>query len=125
MAATVQSQAIQNANTIMSLAAQLLALSSAITQVGNAWTDDSSANTLNAMATVALNTDGSQGTADGSPNNAHPLSLTLFPTLTRSISSNQIASMLTVLQTIPTLVGGSAVGAQAGMRAILNSATGG
>ena|ERR1700678_2502120 len=123
--ATVQSQAIQNANTIISLAQQLLTISQQITTVSAAWSDDNTANTLNAMGTVALNADGSLGTPDGTPNTAHPLNLTTYPTLNRAISANSLAAMLTILNNIPLYVAGTAVGATSGVRGILNSATGG
>lgn len=122
---TIQSQAIQNANTIMNLATQLLSLSQQVTIVNNAWLDDATANTLNAMGTVALNADGTLGTADPSPNTSHPLNLALYPTLNRALSANQIASMLTVLNSIPSFVAGNAIASTASVRAILNSATGG
>jgi hypothetical protein len=123
--ATQQTQAIQNVNTIISLAQQLLALSTSITSINNAWQDDGTANVINAMGTQALNTDGSLGAADGSPNNAHPMNLTTYPTLSRAISANQVASLLTVLNNIPVYVSGSSVSATAGVRGILNAATGG
>lgn len=123
--ATNNTQAIQIANGLISCANQLLALYNQIGVLNTAWTDDAVANTLNAMTTVALNSDGTQGTADSTPNVAHPISLTVYPTLNRSISANQLASLNTVLGTITTLVNGSAVSAQSGFRAIINNATGG
>lgn len=125
MAATQQSQAIQNANTIIALAGQFLTLNYAIAQISNAWADDGTATVLNAMGTTALGADGTAGAADGSPNVAHPLDLSKYPALSRAISANQIASLLTELQTVTTLVAGSAVSAQPGMRGILNAAVGG
>ncbi len=123
--ATEQTQAIQNANAIISLAGQLLTLSQQITSASNAWTDDSTANVLNAMGTVTLNADGTLGAADGSPNVAHPLNLALYPALSRALSANQIAALLTILNNIPTYVAGSAVSATAGVRGILDQAVGG
>lgn len=125
MSASPQTQAIQNANTIISLAAQLLTLSQSITQVNNAWQDQGSANVLNAMATRAAKTDGTLGTADVTPNNANPIDIGAYITLNRAISSNTLAAMLTVLNNIPTYVAGSAVAATSGVRAICNQATGG
>jgi hypothetical protein len=62
---------------------------------------------------------------DGAPNVAHPINPTLYPTMNRAISSNQIAQLKTILDGIVAYVGGSAVTTQAGARAILNIAVGG
>lgn len=123
--ATLQSQAIVNVNTIINLASQLLTLSSAIAAVNNAWLDDGTANVINAMGTVTLNTDGTLGTADLTANVTHPFNVVTYPTLLRAISANQVASLLTVLNNIPTYVAGTAVAATPGVRGILNAAIGG
>jgi|SRR5262252_6017693 len=124
---TVQSQAIQNANTITQLAAQLLNLYIAIQNVSNAWTDDGTANAINAFPTAPQNTDGSLGTADTTPNNAHPIDtrVSQFTALQRTLSANQYASTLTILQNVVNYVNGQAVAATPGVRGILNQATGG
>jgi hypothetical protein len=124
MAATPQSQAIGIANQLISMAQVLNDLYQTVTILNQQWTDDAVANTLNAMGTVAQNADGSLGAADATPNPAHPLNLTTYPTLYRAVSANQIASLLTILQNILTYVNGSAVSATGGVRANLNNVTG-
>lgn len=126
MSVNPQTQAIQTANQIIALASTLLGVYQQMVIIDAAWTDNGAANILNALKTVALNADGSAGTSDGvTPNVTHPIDPALFPTLTRSLSANQIASMKTILDNIVTYVNGGAVSATASARAILNSATGG
>jgi hypothetical protein len=125
MSATQQSQAIQVANNFCANAAAILAAYQEIIALDAAWTDNGVANVLNALATAALNADGTLGTADGSPNNAHPIDTRLYPTLQHTMSSNAIASLKTVIDNIVTYVNGSAVSATPSARAILNGGTGG
>lgn len=125
MPATSQSQAIQTANTIMSLSSQLLSIYQQMVIIDAAWTDDAVAATVAAMATTALNADGSAGTADGSPNVTHPIDLSKYATLSRAVSSNQIGQAKTIMDGIVAYVGGQAVSTQGAARAILNAVTGG
>jgi hypothetical protein len=125
MSATPQSQAIQVANQLMSLSQQLLQIYQQMLVLDAAWTDDVVATTIAAMTTTVLNADGSLGAADGAPNVAHPISLTVYPTLSRAASSNQIAQAKTIMDGIVSYVGGQAVTTQVGARAILNAVSGG
>jgi hypothetical protein len=125
MSATPQSQALQIANQIMSLSQQLLGIYQQMVILDAAWTDDAAAATIAAMTTTTLNGDGSQGSADATPNTAHPISLTLYPTLSRAVSSTQIAQAKTIMDGIVSYVGGTAVTTQASARPILNAVTGG
>ena len=124
---TQQSQAIQNANTIISLSQQVMGLYVAITQANNAWNDDGSLTVIQALATCALNADGSLGTADGTPNNAHPIDIRVAANsgLSRAASENTIASCLTQLNNIVSFINGNAVAATPGVRSLLNQVTGG
>lgn len=125
MPATQQTQSIQIANQLIGLSSQLMSIYTQMVVLDAAWTDNGTANVLNAMGTVALNTDGSLGAVDGAANTAHPLDPAKYPTLSRSLSSVQITQMKTVLDNIVTYVNGSAVSATASARAILNNSTGG
>jgi hypothetical protein len=118
---TPQNQAINVANNIIGLAAQLKAVYDAYKVVSAQWTDVAVANTLNAQATALANTDGSLGAADGTPNVAHPIATV---GLSRALSANQVTSMKTVLDGFVTYVEGGAVSANPGARAILSSAAG-
>lgn len=125
MTTTPNTQAIQVANQLMSLSQQLIGIYQQMVVLDAAWSDDSVATTIAAMTTTALNSDGTLGTADGSPNVAHPISLTAYPTLSRAVSSNQLGQAKTIMDGIVAYVGGSAVSTQAGARAILNAVSGG
>lgn len=125
MTATLQSQALQVANQLMSLSQQLLGIYQQMVILDAAWSDDAAATVIAAMATTALNADGSAGTADATPNAAHPINLVTYPTLSRAVSSTQIAQAKTIMDGIVAYVGGQAVSTQVGARAILNAVTGG
>jgi hypothetical protein len=120
-----QTQAIQTANQLINLSAQLMSIYQQMVVIDAQWTDQGAANIINALGTVVLAVDGSTGAADGTPNVTHPISPTLYPSLTRSLSANQITSLKTTLDSIVTYVNGSAVTAVPTARAILNSAVGG
>jgi len=124
-AATQQTQAIAVANQLIGLSTALISIYQQMVVLDAAWTDQGTANVLNAMGTVALNTDGSTGTADVTPNVTHPLSPALYSNLSRSLSANQITSLKTILDNIVTYVNGSAVSATASARSILNTTVGG
>ena len=122
---TQQSQNIQTANQIIALAGAMLAVYQQMVVLDAAWVDNNAANQLAALPTAALKTDGSLGTADVTPVVANPIDTRVVPTLNRAVSSNQIASMKTIVDALVTLVNGSSVTAQAGARGILNAAVGG
>lgn len=125
MAATPQTQAIATANSLIALSQQLISLYQAMVILDAQWTDQAAATTLAAMGTVAQNADGSLGAADGTATVTHPLDPTKYPGLSRSISSNQIGQLKTILDGVVNYVGGSAVATQASARPILNVAVGG
>jgi hypothetical protein len=125
MASTPQSQAIQTANLIMSLSAQVLSIYQQLVTLDAFWTDNAAATFLAALSTTALNADGSPGVADGSPNTSHPINLTANPSLSRAVSFTQISQAKTILDGIVSYVGGQAVATQASARPILNAVTGG
>jgi len=126
MVASPQTQAIQAANSLIAVSQQLIQLYQTMVALDAAWTDQAVATTLAAMGTVALNSDGTSGSADGSPNTAHPLDPTKYPALSHLLSSTQIGQLKTILDNgIVNYVGGQAVSTQAGARAILNAAVGG
>lgn len=122
MGTTPQTQAIQVANGLISAAQQLMAVYALMQQLDAQWTDQNVATIVAALATAVENADGSIGTADASPNVAHPITSVL---LSRAISSTQIGQLKTILDGIVTYVNGGAVTTQAGARAILNVAVGG
>jgi hypothetical protein len=126
MSVNPQTQSIAIANQLISLAGQFLSIYQQMVILDAAWSDNGVANIINALGTVALNTDGSLGTTpDGTPVVTHPINPTLYPNLIRSLSATQITQLKTILDNIVTYVNGSAVSATASARGILNSASGG
>jgi hypothetical protein len=125
MAVNPQTQAIAVINQLENLAIQLMIIYQQMVVLDQAWTDNSMANIINALGTVVLNADGSTGAADGTPNTAHPIDPTKYPSLSRTLSATQVTQLKTILDNIVTYVNGSAVSATASARAILNSAFGG
>lgn len=124
---TQQSQAIQNANNIISLMQQLLNWYVAANQVINAWNDDGSLTVIQNLATCALNVDGSLGTADATINLAHPIDTRVAANaaLARAVSENSITSGVTQINNILSFINGNAVAATPGVRSLLNQVTGG
>jgi hypothetical protein len=120
--ATPQTQAIQVADQLIQLSQDLMAVYNQMVVLDAAWTDQAVATTLAAMQTSSLNADGSIGAVDGTPNVAHPISV---GGMTRSISSNQVAQLKTILDGVVAYINGTAVTTQASARPILNVAVGG
>lgn len=124
MAATPQSQAVQNANGLIIAAAQLMQLYNTLIMLNAEWTDDQVANILAEMQTVPLNADGSLSDApDAMPDRDNPIDPKLG--ISRAISSAQIGQLKSTLDPIVAYINGNAVAANPGARAILNAAVGG
>jgi hypothetical protein len=122
---TAQTQTLQNINTIVSLAQQLLSLYLQIVAANNAWGDDGSLAIAQALATCAQNADGSLGTADVTPNNAHVIDPRVYAALSRAVSENTVTSLLTQLNNVVSFINGNALSATPGIRSLLNQVTGG
>lgn len=122
---SLNTQAIQIANQVVSLSQALLSIYQQMVILDAAWTDNGVATIVAALATTAVNADGTAGAADGSPNVAHPINLVTYPTLSRAVSSTQITQAKTIMDGIVSYVGGTAVTTQASARGILNAVSGG
>ena len=125
MAATKQTQVLQLANTINALAPQVLALADQINQLSAQWTALNGQGVLDALGTVAQNSDGSLGAADATPTTGHPINPALFPTLARATSSYNYGATLSLLQQLAVLIGGGAAAQQSGAVDLLAQMTGG
>jgi hypothetical protein len=122
MATTAQT--IQTINTIVSLSSLAMQLYNQMATLDNLWSDESVATVIAAMNTAPLSADGTQSTTpDGTPNAAHPIMLSAYPGLSRALSSTQITQSKTILDAIASLIGGNAVSAQSGARAILTASS--
>lgn len=120
--ATPQQQALNTINNLISAAQTIIAVYNNQSALDQYWTDNNIANTLAALGTVALNADGTMGTADGTPVETHPLNPATYPSLGRTLTPTQINQIKTILDAVVSLVNGNAVSAQGGARAILNAA---
>jgi hypothetical protein len=121
MSGTLNSQGVKTANTILQLSQQMMSIYSQIVSMDAAWTDTGAATVIAAMATTAVNADGSSGASDGAPNVAHPINTVIYPQLTQSVSSTQLAQAKTILDGVRSYIEGQAVSTQIGARAILNA----
>lgn len=110
---TQETQAAAVANNIIAMCAQLNGIAAAIAAISTQWTNLSVANKVNAFPTAPLLTTGALGTADGSPTVANPIDVRVSPgsDISRAISPNNLASMLTFIQGVQSAINGSAVSA--------------
>lgn len=111
MAITPETQTANTANQIIALSSACVGLATQINTVSAAWTNGTVATKLNAFPTAPLLTTGALDVADGTPNTAHPIDVRMSPgsDISRAISANDIASLLTVLQGVANVIGGMAV----------------
>jgi hypothetical protein len=93
--ANKQDKAISQANALISLVGQFQSLRSAVNEYVNQYNSEAYNTVWNALATAAQNTDGSLGTADGTPNVAHPIDTRVVTALSRAVSANQLISAVT------------------------------
>lgn len=110
---TQETQVAGIANQIINLTNTLHGIGEQIADVAALWTNLSAATKLNAFPTAALTTTGGLGTADGTPSTSNPINTGVAPgtALSRAISSNNIAGLLTYLQGVQSAIGGSAINA--------------
>ena len=113
MAVTPETQVADVVNQILAISASLNGTAAQIAAVSAKWTNLSVANKINAFPTAALLTTGALGTADVSPVVANPIDVrtTDGGLISRAISANTIAGLLTYLQGIQTAIGGGAISA--------------
>jgi hypothetical protein len=102
MAATPQSQAINGANDLLFAMQVLQQARATCDNFLRQWTANGYGTIWNAMATTAQNADGSLGTADGTPNNAHVIDTRLAgaANLATPISATNLANAVTLLQAL-------------------------
>ncbi len=103
----------------------MLSLYQTMLALDASWTDDGVATALATLNTVAVNSDGTLGTADGTPNPAHPINPAIYPTITRAVSVNQLTLTKTIMDGFVSYIGGQAVTTQVSARLALNTMVGG
>ena len=108
-----EAQAANIANTIIQVTATLYGIEQQINQLASQWTNLSVATKLNNFPTAPLTATGALGTADGTAVVTDPIDTRAIPgtLLTRPMSANNIASLLTYLQGVSAAIAGTAVSA--------------
>jgi hypothetical protein len=100
MPATPQSQAVNLANDLLGVMTQIQAARDAADELLKKYTADNTSAIWNALPTAAQNADGSLGTADGTPNNAHPIDTRVISTLTIPLPANSLVNGVALLQAL-------------------------
>lgn len=119
MAANLNLQTIALANQAMQLIEQAADLKAQIDRFVTNWVQLDATAQLNAMPTCAVNTDGTLGMADTTPNTGHPIDTRVVTSLARAQSAFAIGSAENRLADLSSLMAGNAVGAQASWPSIL------
>lgn len=117
MAVTQQNQVANVVNQLMALGGQMVTMQQQINNLAAQWNNLGVSVMLANFPTAPLDSLGGLGTADGSPNTAHPID-TRTPDgslINRSLSATQIGAILTCLEGVASAIGGTAVAAQAGL----------
>jgi hypothetical protein len=108
--ATQQSAAVNAANALGDLIVnQLLTLRSAVNEYVTKYNDANFSAVWNALPTAPANTDGSLGTADGSPNVAHPIDTRVVSTLRYPRSADDYVNAVAALQALQNFFTGGVV----------------
>lgn len=121
MASTQELSVAAVANGLLAACSAAWSLQQQINALSAAWTNLTAANMLNAFNTAPLTTTGGLGTADTTPVTTHPIDTRTAPgsELAISVSSTQLAGMLTGLQGIASVIGGSAVSANGALAQLM------
>lgn len=105
-----QALAITAAQTVASLMSQLKGLHDAVNAFLTTYNNNSYDTTWQALPTTTFNADGTVGTADGSPNNAHPISVPASSPLL--VARNDLLTGVGCLQNFQSYMTGVAVTTQ-------------
>jgi hypothetical protein len=108
--ATKQDNAVTFANWLLSLAQTAQNLRANLADAVKRYNSENYNTVWNAMATAVQNADGSLGTADGTPNVAHPLDTRVFANLSKAVSATQLVAMITFANDFASFLGNVAVG---------------
>jgi len=109
MSLTKQSQSIAFANRLLANAGALHSVYAEALELATLYTTQGHANTLKALPTAALNTDGSLGAADATPVIANPIDTRVIANLNRAISSNKLIAAKGVLDEFVAFMANAAV----------------
>jgi hypothetical protein len=102
---TKQQAAIVRANQLIGLCQTLQTTRSSITDFIKAYNSEGYSTVWAGLATAAQNPDGSLGTADGSPNTAHPIDTRVITGLNAAVSETQLVAGVTLLTQLQNFFG--------------------
>jgi hypothetical protein len=88
---------------------QLLALRGAANEYVSKYNDAAWSTVWNALPTAAVNSDGSLGAADGTPNNAHPIDTRIVTALRYPRAANDFVNAVAGLQALQAFFTGGIV----------------
>lgn len=108
---TKQTKAVAAANFALSVGQQLANIRDAINTFLVKNTNEGYTTTWSSFATCAQNADGSLGTADSTPNTAHPIDTRTagLTGLANSVSETQLANVILTFQQLQNFFNGTAV----------------
>lgn len=111
MATSKQQAAIDFANVLIAAGPQIQSLINFIDGSVKKYNAENYSTIFNAWPTAPQNADGTLGTADGTPNNAHPIDTRVagLSGLTRNVSANQLVACVTLFLQLQNLFGNLAV----------------
>src|SRR5579859_8118295 len=109
--ATKQSAAVNGANALGALVQSLLSVRSQVNEFVSKYNDENWSAVWNALPTAPANADGSLGTADGTPNNAHPIDTRIISGLTFPVAANDLMNAVAAIEALQNYFTGGAVGA--------------
>ena len=107
--ATKQSAAVNGANALGALIQSLLSVRSQVNEFVSKYNDENWSAVWNALPTAPANADGSLGTADGTPNNAHPIDTRIVSALTFPLAANDFVNGVAALQALQAFFTGGSV----------------
>jgi len=120
MAINPSTQGAANANAVINVVQQLLNLRPVVQEIVTQNTNVPFGTEWALMSTVVLNSDGTPGTADGSPTSGHPINATTYG-VNGYFTTTQLASLLAACVSLNAFLAGSAVGANGAMPGTLAS----
>jgi hypothetical protein len=106
MPGATQTEAINFANALVSVAGQFQALRQVCADLVKKYNSEAYNTIWNAMTTAALNANGTLATNDGTPNTAHPINVSGMPVR----SATQLIDMVTFLNDFNSFLNNAAVG---------------
>ena|SRR5579859_479946 len=107
--ATKQSMAVGGANRLTSLMQQFQTFRASVNDYVTQYNDANWSAVWDALPTAAANADGTFGTADASPNNAHPIDTRVVSGLSAAMAANDMVNAVALLEALQAFLTNQAV----------------